>query len=88
MADKKKKGDNTGIEGQRLKSLIERIERLQSEKEDLAADIREIFTEAKSQGFDTKTMRTIIRLRKMETADRQEQEAQLDLYKQALGMWD
>lgn len=89
MAKPQKK--NTGepeIAAQRLKSFIERIERLEAEKADLAADIREIFSEAKGTGFDTKTMRQIIRLRKMEHADRQEQEALLDLYKSALGMVD
>ena len=82
---------NTGepeIAAQRLKSFIERIERLEAEKADLAADVREIFSEAKGTGFDTKTMRQILRLRKMEHADRQEQEALLDLYKSALGMVD
>jgi uncharacterized protein (UPF0335 family) len=84
----KKKTDEPEIAAQRLKSFIERIERLEAEKADLSADIREIFAEAKGTGFDTKTMRQIIRLRKMEHADRQEQEALLDLYKSALGMVD
>jgi uncharacterized protein (UPF0335 family) len=88
MAKPKPKTDEPEIAAQRLKSFIERIERLEAEKADLAADIREIFAEAKGTGFDTKTMRQIIRLRKMEHADRQEQEALLDLYKSALGMVD
>lgn len=88
MAKPKKKTGEPEIAAQRLKSFVERIERLEAEKADLAADIREIFSEAKGTGFDTKTMRQIIRLRKMEHADRQEQEALLDLYKSALGMVD
>jgi uncharacterized protein (UPF0335 family) len=78
--------DVGGIAGERLRSLIERIERLEEEKAALAADIRDVYAEAKSTGFDTKIMRQLIRLRKMEQADRQEQEELLDLYKQAIGM--
>jgi uncharacterized protein (UPF0335 family) len=70
----------------RLKSFIERIERLEEEKAGIAADIKEVFAEAKGTGFDVKIMRQIVRLRKMETADRQEQEELLELYKRALGM--
>ncbi len=69
-----------------LKSFIERIERLEEEKAALAADIREVYSEAKGTGFDVKIMRQVVRLRKMETADRQEQDAILDLYLNALGM--
>lgn len=75
-----------GIAADRLRSFIERIERLEEERSALGADIREIFAEAKGTGFDTKVMRQIIRLRKMDTQDAQEQEHMLDLYKQALGM--
>ena len=75
-----------GIAGERLRSFVERIERLEDEKAALAADIREVFAEAKGNGFDTKVMRQVVRLRKMDSGDRQEQEAILDLYKQALGM--
>ena len=70
----------------RLKSFIERIERLEEEKAGIAADIKEVFAEAKGTGFDVKIMRQVIRLRKMESADRQEQEELLDLYQRALGM--
>ena len=70
----------------RLKSFIERIERLEEEKAATAADIKEVFAEAKGTGFDVKIMRQVVRLRKMETADRQEQDAILDLYLSALGM--
>jgi len=71
---------------EQLKSLVERIERLEEEKSALAADIREVYSEAKGQGFDTKIMRHVVRLRKLDRADRQEQEAILDLYLAALGM--
>jgi uncharacterized protein (UPF0335 family) len=69
-----------------LKSLVERIERLEEEKAALTADIREVYSEAKGVGFDTKIMRQVVRLRKLDRADRQEQEAILDLYLAALGM--
>ena len=75
-----------GITGERLRSLIERIERLEEEKKGLSDDIKDIFAEAKADGFDTKTMRQVIRLRKMESGDRQEQEALLQTYLAALGM--
>ena len=78
--------DAGGVAGERLRSFVQRLERLEEEKAALTADIREVYNEAKGEGFDTKIMRQIVRLRKMETADRQEQEALLDLYKQALGM--
>ena len=77
-----------GVAAERLKSFIERIERLEEEKAALASDIREIYSEAKGTGFDTKIMRQIVRLRKMEEADRQEQQAILDTYKKALGLDD
>jgi len=76
----------SGFAKDHLKSLIARIERLEEEKAALAADIREVYSEAKGQGFDTKIMRQVVRLRKLESADRQEQEAILDLYLSALGM--
>ncbi len=75
-----------GIAADRLRSFIERIERLEEEKAALAADIREVYSEAKGTGFDTKIMRQVIRLRKMESNDRDEQEHLLDLYKRALGL--
>ena len=70
----------------RLRSFIERIERLEEEKAALMADIKEVYAEAKGTGFDVKTMRTVIRLRKMEDNDRQEAEFLLDTYLSALGM--
>ena len=76
------------IAGDRLRAFIERIERLEEEKAALSADIREVYAEAKGTGFDTKIVRQIVRLRKMEQADRREQEELLDLYKRAIGMWE
>ena len=76
----------SGFAKDQLKSFINRIERLEEERSALSADIREVYSEAKGTGFDTKVMRQVVRLRKMETADRQEQEAMLDLYLGALGM--
>lgn len=76
----------SGFAKEHLRSFIERIERLEEEKQALADDIREVFSEAKGNGFDTKVMRQVLRLRRMESADRQEQEAMLDLYLSALGM--
>ncbi len=73
-----------GIAADRLRSLIERIERLEEEKKALSGDIRDIFAEAKSAGFDVKIMRAVIKLRKMNAADRDEQEFLLDTYKKAL----
>lgn len=73
-----------GIAVDRLRSLIERIERLEEEKTAIGSDIRDIFAEAKSAGFDVKIMRTIIKLRKMNAADRDEQEFLLDTYRKAL----
>ncbi|MER9680835.1 DUF2312 domain-containing protein [Mesorhizobium sp. M0184] len=69
-----------------LRSLIERIERLESEKQTIALDIKEVYSEAKGTGFDTTAMRAIVRLRKKDQAERQEAESILDLYKAALGM--
>lgn len=70
----------------RIKSFVERIERMEAEKADLASDIRDIYTEAKGTGFDVKALRQIIRERKMDAAERQEREAIADVYRNALGM--
>lgn len=75
-----------GIAADALRSYIERIERLEEEKKAMADDIKDIYAEAKSTGFDAKIIRQIVRLRKMDENDRQEQEALLDLYTHALGM--
>ena len=75
-----------GIAGERLRSIVERIERLEEEKKALSSDIKDIFSEAKSAGFDVKVLRAVIRLRKQEPAEVEEQETLLDLYRRALGM--
>ncbi|WP_421995337.1 DUF2312 domain-containing protein [Roseococcus sp.] len=78
--------DVGGIAADRLRSIIERIERLEEERKALADDIKDIYSEAKSAGFDVKVVRQIIRIRKLEPADVEEQETLLDLYRRALGM--
>ena len=78
--------DTGGVAAGQLRSFIERIERLEEEKKGISDDIRDVFAEAKGNGFDTKVMRQVIRLRKKEPAERQEEEAILDLYLHALGM--
>ncbi|MDW6021734.1 DUF2312 domain-containing protein [Mesorhizobium sp. BAC0120] len=85
MADEISETSQTVAAGQ-LRAFIERIERLEEEKKTIADDIKDVYAEAKGTGFDTKAVRTIIRLRKQDQAERQEAEAILDLYKAALGM--
>jgi uncharacterized protein (UPF0335 family) len=75
-----------GVAGERLKSFIERIERLEEEKKALADDIRDVYAEAKGNGFEAKVMRQIVKIRKMDKADLEEQEALLETYMRALGM--
>ena len=75
-----------GVAVDRLRSLIERIERLEEEKSELAGDIRDIFAESRSAGFDVKTMRKIIKLRKQNAADRDEEEYLLETYRRALDL--
>lgn len=75
-----------GIAADRLRSLIERIERLEEERKSLGSDIKDIYAEAKSAGFDVKVLRQIIRIRKQEPAEVEEQETLLDVYRRALGM--
>lgn len=70
----------------RLRSLVERIERLEEERKALSGDIRDIYAEAKSAGFDIKVMRQLIRVRRQEPAEVEEQETLLDVYRRALGM--
>ncbi len=83
MADELKVNE---ADGGKLASYIERIERLEEERKELGADVREIFAEAKGNGFDTKVMRQILRLRKMTPADRAEAEFLRDSYKKLLGI--
>ncbi|HXQ65436.1 MAG: DUF2312 domain-containing protein [Alphaproteobacteria bacterium] len=78
--------DVGGIAAEQLRSLVERIERLEDEKKALSDDIRDVYAQAKGGGFDLKVLRQIIRLRKLNSAERQEQETLLDVYKRALGM--
>jgi uncharacterized protein (UPF0335 family) len=78
--------DVGGVSGERLRSFVERIERLEDEKRALAEDIREVYSEAKGTGFDVKVLRQIISLRRMDSSDRDEMEAVLDTYKRALEM--
>ncbi|KAA5604039.1 DUF2312 domain-containing protein [Roseospira marina] len=83
-------GTNTndvgGIAADQLRSFIERIERLEEEKENLTTDIRDVYAEAKSTGFDTKIMRQLVRLRKMDRDDLAEQDEVLDLYRRAVNV--
>ena len=78
--------DVHGVARDQLRTIIERIERLEEEKAALTADLREVYAEAKGNGFDVKTLRSVVRLRKQETAERGEQQALLDTYMHALGM--
>lgn len=75
-----------GVAADRLRSIVERIERLEEERKALSSDIKDIFAEAKSAGFDVKVLRQIIRIRKQEPAEVEEQESLLDVYRRALGM--
>ncbi|MBR7158598.1 MAG: DUF2312 domain-containing protein [Alphaproteobacteria bacterium] len=75
-----------GIDAGRLVSFIERIERLEEEKEGIAGDIKEVYAEAKGSGYDIKILRQIVRLRKMDPSEREENDFLLDTYKRALGM--
>ncbi len=77
-----------GIAAERLRSFIERIERLEEEKAALSGDIREVYAEAKATGFDLRTIRQVVRLRKLDRDARHEQEHLLDLYKRAVGLED
>lgn len=80
------KPDTGGVAADRLRSLVERIERLEEERKALASDIKDIYAEAKSAGFDVKVLRQLIRIRKQEANEVEEQESLLDLYRRALGM--
>jgi uncharacterized protein (UPF0335 family) len=82
MAEKTK----TSFAQGQLKTIVERIERLEEEKKSIAGDIKEVYAEAKGNGFDTKVLRKVITLRKKDAAERQEEEAMIDVYLAALGM--
>ena len=79
-------GPATSFAKDQLRTIVERIERLSEEKDGIASDIRDVFAEAKSNGFDVKALRTVIRLRKQDKDEREEQQAVLDTYLHALGM--
>ncbi len=81
-----KPGKAGGVSAERLRSFVQRIERLEEEKTALAGDIREVYSEAKGSGYDVTVLRQVIRLRKMDKTDRAEQEAVLDTYLRALEM--
>ena len=86
MADDSQRFETLGsAAGGKLKSLVERIERLEEDKAAVASDLKEVYAEAKGEGFDTKIMRKVVRLRKQDKAKRQEEEAILDLYLSAIG---
>jgi len=76
----------SGFAKDQLRSFVNRIERLEEERHALSADIREVYSEAKGTGFDTKILRMVIRMRRLDKADFQEQEAMLDLYLTAMDM--
>ena len=78
--------DVGGIAGDVLRSYIERIERLEEEKKAVSGDIKEVYSEAKGNGFDPKIMKQVVKLRAMDTADRQEQETLVELYARAVGL--
>lgn len=84
-------GHNSGgaggsVAADELRLLVERVERLEEEKKAIADDIKDVYAEAKARGYDTKTMRVIVRIRKLETHVRQEQDALLETYRAALGL--
>jgi uncharacterized protein (UPF0335 family) len=76
----------TNVAGERLRSIVDRIERLEEERKALGSDIKDIYAEAKSAGFDVKVLRQLIRIRKQEPAEIEEQETLLDVYRRAIGM--
>jgi uncharacterized protein (UPF0335 family) len=86
MADDSANIETLGVTAQgKLKSLVERIERLEEDKAVVANDLKEVYAEAKGEGFDTKILRKVIRLRKADAAKRQEEEALIELYVSAIG---
>ena len=86
FGDDNSKGSDAGVAGDQLRAFVERIERMEEEKAAIGADIKEIYAEAKGNGFDTKILRKIVAIRKQDAKERAEQEAMLDIYMHALGM--
>jgi uncharacterized protein (UPF0335 family) len=85
-ASKVPPADVGGVAGARLKTLIERVEKLEEEKSAIGSDIKDVYGEAKGTGFDTKTMRKLIRLRKLDEQKRTEEDELLELYRAAIGL--
>ena len=77
---------STAVAADQLRAIIERVERLEEDKKAISDDIKDVYAEAKGNGYDVKALRTIVRLRKQDADERQEQESILDAYKAALGM--
>lgn len=86
MADERKPGAGDNSVNDRLRSIVDRVERLEEERKAMSQDIKDIYSEAKSAGFDIKVLRQLIRIRKMEPAEVEEQENLLDVYRRAIGM--
>ena len=87
MSETPEIGDNSGgIAKERLRSIVDRIENLETDSKSIRSDIRDIYTEARSAGFDAKVLRQLIRIRRLEAAEVEEQETLLDVYRRALGM--
>lgn len=86
MTDEPTIGHNSGVDAARLLSLIERVERVNGERDTLLEDRNEIFAEAKSAGYDVKAVRAVIRMRAQDPTKRQEEEAMLDVYRRAVGL--
>jgi len=85
MSDEMTGHNSGGIAADRLRSIVERVERLEEERKALGGDIRDVYAEAKSAGFDVKVIRQIVRIRRQEPAEVEEQENLLDIYRRALG---
>ena len=86
MSDMQEPGVGHNIAAERLRGLVDRIERMEEESKAIRSDIRDIYAEAKSAGFDAKVLRQLIRIRRLEAAEVEEQETLLDVYRRALGM--
>jgi uncharacterized protein (UPF0335 family) len=86
MSKSEPQAGHNSINKDQIKAIIERIERLEDEKKTISDDIRDVYVEAKGNGFDTKALRTVVRMRKQDANERAEQEAVLDLYLNAMGM--
>lgn len=86
LGNRRRAATSDGVAADRLRSIVDRIERLEEEKKALGSDIKDIYQEAASAGYDVKVLRQLIRIRKQEAAEVEEQESLLDVYRRALGM--